>query len=105
MVNYNNEKNVEDDSTAKMLWYVNFQTNLMSFESIALIFCVQLTPLHPPGNGTVVKKNIKFGETRCKKSLKIPKEKSESVYRRRTDNTMAKRKSIKEQTTIKKTYI
>jgi hypothetical protein len=27
-----------------------------------------------------------------KKSLKIPKEQSESVYRRRTDNTMAKRK-------------
>jgi hypothetical protein len=30
---------------------------------------------------------------------------SESVYRRRTDNTMAKRKSTKGQTTIYKTYI
>jgi len=30
-----------------------------------------------------------------KKSLKIPKGQSESVYRRRTDNTMAKRKSAK----------
>ena len=30
-----------------------------------------------------------------KKSLKIPKEQSESVYRRRTDNTMDKRKSTK----------
>jgi hypothetical protein len=30
-----------------------------------------------------------------KKSLKIPKGQSESVYRRRTDNTMAKRKSTK----------
>ena len=30
-----------------------------------------------------------------KKNLKIPKEQSESVYRRRTDNTMAKRKSTK----------
>jgi hypothetical protein len=30
---------------------------------------------------------------------------SESVYRRRTENTMAKRKSIKGQTTIYKTYI
>jgi len=40
-----------------------------------------------------------------KKSLKIPKGKSESVYRRRTDNTMAKRKSTKGQTTIYKTYI
>ena len=28
----------------------------------------------------------------------------ESVYRRRTDNTMTKRKSTKEQTTIYKTY-
>ena len=24
MVNYNNENNVEDDSTEKMLWYVSF---------------------------------------------------------------------------------
>jgi hypothetical protein len=30
-----------------------------------------------------------------KKSLKIPKWQSESVYRRRTDNTMAKRKKYK----------
>jgi len=43
--------------------------------------------------------------TNCnKKSLKIPKGQSESVYRR-TDNTMAKRKSTKGQTTINKTYI
>jgi len=40
-----------------------------------------------------------------KKSLKIPKWQSESVYRIRTDNTMAKRKSTKGQTTINKTYI
>ena len=40
-----------------------------------------------------------------KKSLKIPKEQSESVHRRRTDNTVAKRKSTKAQTTIYKTYI
>ena len=37
------------------------------------------------------------------KSLKIPKGQSESVYRRRTDNTIAKRKSTKGQTTIYKT--
>jgi len=36
--------------------------------------------------------------------LKIPKWQSESVYRRRTDNTMAKRKSTKWQTKIYKTY-
>jgi len=40
-----------------------------------------------------------------KKSLKIPKRQSESVYRRRTDNTMAKRKCTKGQTTIYKTYM
>ena len=39
------------------------------------------------------------------KSLKIPKEQSESVYRSRTDNTMVKRKSTKGQTTIYETYI
>ena len=39
-----------------------------------------------------------------KKSLKIPKGQSESVYRRRTDNTMAKRKRTKGQTTINKVY-
>jgi len=36
--------------------------------------------------------------------LKIPKGKSESVYRRGTDNTVAKRKRAKGQTTIYKTY-
>ena len=30
-----------------------------------------------------------------KKSMKIPKGQSETVYRRRTDNTMAKRKKYK----------
>jgi hypothetical protein len=40
-----------------------------------------------------------------KKSLKIPKGQSESVYRRRTDNTITRRKSTKGQTTIYKTYI
>jgi hypothetical protein len=38
-----------------------------------------------------------------KKSLKIPKGQSESIYRR-TENTIAKRKSTKGQTTIYKTY-
>ena len=39
-----------------------------------------------------------------KKSLKIPKEQSETVYRRRTDNTMAKRKVQKDkQRSTKKT--
>jgi hypothetical protein len=44
-------------------------------------------------------------DANVKKSLKIPKGQSESVYRRRTDNTMAKRKSTKGQTTIYNTYI
>ena len=36
---------------------------------------------------------------------KIPKGKSESVCRIKTDNTLTKRKSTKGQTTIYKTYI
>jgi len=43
--------------------------------------------------------------TMTKKSLKIPKRLSESVFPRRTDNTMANRKSTKGQTMIYKTYI
>ena len=39
-----------------------------------------------------------------KKSLKIPKRQSQSVYQRRKDNTMVKRKSTKGQTTIYITY-
>ena len=60
-----------------------------------------------------LKNNIcqRFKETKgdnqktCKKSLKIPKGQSEYVYRRRTENAMAKRKNTKGQTTIYKTYI
>ena len=51
------------------------------------------------------KKEKKTIETvSAKKNLNIPKGQSETVYRRRTDNTMAKRKSTKGQTTIDKTY-
>ena len=39
------------------------------------------------------------------KSLKISKGQSETVYRRRMDTTMAKRKRTKGQTTIDETYI
>jgi hypothetical protein len=46
-----------------------------------------------------------FNILSLKKSLKIPKGQSESVYRGRTENTMAKRKSTKGQTTIYKKYI
>ena len=43
--------------------------------------------------------------TNLKRSLKIPQAQSEFVYRRRTDNTMVKRKRKKGQPTIYKTYI
>ena len=48
--------------------------------------------------------SIQFAQYDRKKSLKIPKGQSESVYRRRTNNTMANRKSTKGQITIYKTY-
>jgi hypothetical protein len=38
-----------------------------------------------------------------KKTLKIPKGQSESLYRRKTENTMARRKITKGQRTIYKT--
>jgi len=41
---------------------------------------------------------------KAKKSLKIPKGQSESVYRRRTDNTISKRKSTKGQTITASDY-
>jgi len=46
-----------------------------------------------------------FQKSIWKKSLKIQKRQSQSVNRRRTDNTMAKRTSAKGQTTIYKTHI
>jgi hypothetical protein len=49
----------------------------------------------------VVPKTNKF---KCKTTLKILKGKSESVTRRRTENTMSKRKSTKGQTKIYKIY-
>ena len=53
----------------------------------------------------MIKASTQAKELTFMKSLKIPKGKSKFVHRRRTDNTMAKRKSTKGQTTIYKTYI
>jgi hypothetical protein len=50
-------------------------------------------------NYMYVSLNLLFKNNRVKKNLKIPKEYSESVNRKRTDSTMTKRKSRKEQTT------
>jgi hypothetical protein len=47
----------------------------------------------------------KPNKPKLQKSVKIPRRQSESVYRRRKDNTMTKRKSTKGQTTTTKTYI
>jgi hypothetical protein len=44
---------------------------------------------------------LSFAFIPVKESLKIPKEQSESEYRRRTDNTMANRKSTKGQRSTK----
>ena len=48
---------------------------------------------------------IKSKSQISQKSLEIPKGQSETVYRRRTDNTMTKRKRTTGQTTIDKAYI
>ena len=52
-------------------------------------------PLRPRSADTYVKSVM---ESTKLKSLKIPKGQSETVYRRRTDDTIAKRKSTKGQT-------
>ena len=52
----------------------------------------------------VLSYNLYNTHSLIKKSLKIPKKKSEFVHRRRTDNALTKRKSKKGQTTIYKTY-
>jgi hypothetical protein len=58
-------------------------------------------------NAGEYRRAIKNGQSRetGKKSLKIPMGQSESVHRRRTDNTMSKIKCTKGQTIIYKTYI
>jgi hypothetical protein len=48
--------------------------------------------------------SINFIPLEDKKCVKIPKGKSESMNRRRTDNIMDKRKSTNGHTTIYKTY-
>ena len=56
-----------------------------------------------PGDITHVKTSEAFHNLFVKKNLKIPKGQSETVNRRSTNNTMAKRKRTKGQTTICKT--
>ena len=51
------------------------------------------------------KRGLQFYHNLDKKSLKIPRGLSESVYLRKTDNTMAKRKSTKGQTMISTIYL
>jgi hypothetical protein len=76
-----------------------------------MIFIIFLRRYDIQKTDTVLVASIKLGLCESedsspvfKKSLKIPKGQSESVYRRRTDNTMVKRTSTKGQTTIYKTY-
>ena len=49
--------------------------------------------------------STKWQKDKKQKEFEVTKGQSESVYRRRTDNTMAKIKRTKGQTTIYKTYI
>jgi hypothetical protein len=46
-----------------------------------------------------IEHNIPADKTVHKKRLKIPKWESESVYRRRTENTMAKKKTYRKRST------
>jgi hypothetical protein len=55
------------------------------------------------GIACIIKNMLNMFNPRKIQIFMIPKRQSESVYRRRTDNTTDKRKSIKGQTTIYKT--
>jgi hypothetical protein len=63
-----------------------------------------LEPTHMLLNQSMFRFFCCFVRIPLKKSLMIPKGKSESVYRSRTNNTMAKRNSTKGQTMIYKAY-
>jgi hypothetical protein len=69
------------------------------FDGVRLAYRFSLFLTCPP----MLSKTLEFTPG-YKKSLKIPKGQSESVYRRRTDNTVAKRKSTKVQRSTKHTY-
>ena len=76
-----------------------FSSSIM-FSIFNIIFhCCCFQPLREPKTHFMQKK----ANGDPKKSLKIPKGQSGTVYQRRTDNTMAKRKSTKGQTIIYKT--
>ena len=81
-----------------MQWYV---TSILVFNQIIILFLLSLK-----WNEYVIKFSINQANyENIQNSLKIPISLFEFVYRRSTDNTMAKRKFTKGQTTIYKTYI
>ena len=95
----NRKKNITQERTktkASFLQSREWEKKVLNWVSISCL-------IHYTHHDVVIQKpNMK---TEAKKSLKISKGQPESVYRRRTDNTMVKRKSTKGQTTIYKTYI
>ena len=71
----------------------------LQVELAEMWYVFKLTEMSQYPSGTIVELSFIIAY-HCEKSLKIP----ESVYRRRTDNTIPKRKSTKGQTAIYKTY-
>jgi hypothetical protein len=86
--------------TRSLVVYVCFVDRRLSFCSFSFGQCVFCSSLLLSKCFKSYK--YKFNLT---KSLKIPKRQSESVYQRRTENTLAKRKRTKGQTAIHKAYI
>ena len=88
---------------------VNSIKTIYSYDITELLLKVALNTVTPPPIYRIKGDNI-LDLTQQRRAVvafidrvKIPKGQSESVYRR-TDNTIVKRKSTKEQTTINKTY-
>jgi hypothetical protein len=81
-----------------------FSTNNLVFTKVSLVMHVSTFCQHflcGASKETMINLHTKrINTSQLKKSLKIPKGQSESVYQKVTDNTMAKRKSTKGQTKI-----
>ena len=110
-----NRPNEDSQNRQQGLWTIcrkrKLKHNLSSFSAISMLnSCISLVTYvqklyMQQLKNTKIKKQTKTLIIQfCKKSLKIPKGQSETVYRR-TYNTKAKRKRTKGQTTIDKTYI
>jgi hypothetical protein len=101
----NNQKVGRKCKALSILYLIKFINDLQSLIKFVMLFTTSTQQIRKISTHIADNSDLKDIFSCFKKSLKIPKGQSESVYLRRTENTMAKRKSTKGQTMINKTYI